>query len=59
MRAVAGRFVRCRGRRGLAGKGRGGAAGIDALLLLPAVAEPDPDHLLLHVELLGDQHDLL
>lgn len=59
MRAVAGWFVRCRGRRWLAGEGRGGTAGIDAFLFLPAVAEPDPDHLLLHVELLGDEHDLL
>lgn len=45
---------------GLARQRRGGAAGgVDALLLLPAVAEPDADHLLLHVELLGHEQDLL
>lgn len=38
---------------GLAGqRGCGAAGGVDALLLLPAVAEPDTDDLLLHVELL-------
>lgn len=58
VRAVTGRFVRWRGRGGLAGEGRGGTGGIDAFLFLPAVAEPDSDHLLLHVELLGDQQDL-
>ncbi len=58
VRAVAGRFVRWRGSGGLAWQGRGGTGGIDAFLFLPAVAEPDPDHLLLHVELLGDQQDL-
>lgn len=52
-------FVR-HDRRGLAGQGWGAAARrIDALLLLPAVAEPDTDHLLLHVELLRHQQDLL
>ena len=35
------------------------AGGVNALLLLTAVAEPDPDHLLLHVELVGDHGDLL
>lgn len=60
MGAVAGGFVRHDGRGGLARQGRGGAAGgVDALLLLPAVAEPDADHLLLHVELLGHEQDLL
>ena len=59
MRAVAGGFVRHDG-RSLAGQWGGGAAGgVDAFLLLPAVAEPDPDHLLLHGELLGDHQDLL
>lgn len=59
MRAVAGGFVR-HDRRGLAGQGRGGAAGrVDAFLLLPAVAEPNANHLLLHVELLRHQQDLL
>lgn len=43
----------------LAGQGGRGTAGVDAFLFLPAVAEPDPDHLLLHVKLLGDQQDLL
>lgn len=57
--AVAGGFVRLRGGGGLAWQGRGGTGGIDALLLLTAVAEPDPDHFLLHVELLCDQQDLL
>lgn len=60
MGAVAGGFVRHDGGGGLARQGRGGAAGrVDALLLLPAVAEPDADHLLLHVELLGHEQDLL
>jgi len=54
VRAVAGWFVRWWGSGGLAGQGRGGTAGIDAFLFLSAVAEPDPDHLLLHGELLGD-----
>lgn len=38
-----------------------GAAGrrVDPLLLLAAVAEPDPHHLLLHVERLGQYGDLL
>ena len=59
VRAVAGGSVRHHGGR-LAGQGgRGTAAGVDPLLLLPAVAEPHADHLLLHVELLGDQQDLL
>lgn len=59
MRAVAGGFVR-HNRRGLAGQGRGGAAGgVDAFLLLPAVAEPNTNHLLLHVELLRHEQDLL
>lgn len=31
----------------------------DPLLLLTAVTEPDPDHLLLHGELLGDERYLL
>lgn len=59
MRAVAGGFVRRWGSGGLAGQGRCGTGGIDTFLFLPAVAEPDPDHLLLHVELLGDEQDLL
>lgn len=59
VRAVAGGFVRHNG-GGLAGQGRGGAAGrVDALLFLPAVAEPNANHLLLHVELLGHEQDLL
>ena len=58
MRAVTGWFVRLWGSGGLAGQGRCGTAGIDALLFLPAVAEPDPNHLLLHVELLCNQQDL-
>lgn len=58
MRAVAGGFVR-HNRRGLGGQRRGGAArGVDALLFLPAIAEPDTYHLLFHVELLGHQQDL-
>lgn len=58
LRAVAGRFVCCWGSRGLAGQGRSGTGRVDTFLFLPAVAEPDPDHLLLHVELLGNQQDL-
>lgn len=59
MRAVAGGFVRYDG-RSLAGQGRGGAAGwVDTFLLLPAVAEPNANNLLLHVELLCHQQDLL
>lgn len=59
MGAVAVGFVRD-DRRGLAGQGRGAAAGrVDTFLLLPPVAEPNPDHLLLHVQLLGHQQDLL
>lgn len=55
MRAVAGGFVR-HNRRGLGGQGRGGAAGgVDAFLFLPAVAEPNANHLLFHVELLRHQ----
>lgn len=53
MRAVAGGFV-C-GRLGLAGQGRGGAGGVNTFLFLSTVAEPDADHLLLHVELLSDE----
>lgn len=34
------------------------ARGIDPLLLLPPIAEPHPDHLLLHVELVGDHGNL-
>lgn len=34
------------------------AGGVDPLLLLTAIAEPDPDHLLLHVELVSDHGDL-
>lgn len=59
MRAVAGWLVRWWGCGGLVGQRRSGTARVNALLFLPAVAEPDPDHLLLHVELLGDQQDLL
>lgn len=55
VRAVAGGLVRlC---RGLSGQRRGGAGGVDALLFLPSVAEPDADDLFLHVELLGHQQD--
>lgn len=54
MGAIARGFVRGRGSGGLAGQGRGGAGGVDAFLFLPAVAEPDANHLLLHVELLCD-----
>lgn len=32
--------------------------GIDPLFFLPAIAEPDPNHLLLHVELVSDHCDL-
>lgn len=47
-------------RRGLGGQGRGGAAGgVDTFLFLPAVAEPNTNHLLLHVELLRHEQDLL
>lgn len=49
MWAVAGGFVR--GWGWLVGQGRGGTGRVDALLLLATVAEPDPDHLLLHVQL--------
>lgn len=59
MRAVAGGFVR-HNRRGLAGQWRGGAAGgVDAFLFLAAVAEPNANHFLFHVELLRHQQDLL
>lgn len=34
------------------------AGGVDPLFLLPAIAEPDPNHLLLHVELVSDHGDL-
>lgn len=57
VRAVAGGFVR--GGLGLAGQGRGGTGGVNTFLFLPAVAEPDADHLLLHVELFSDEQDLL
>lgn len=58
MWAVAGGFVRYN-RQGLAGQGRCGAAGgVDAFLFLPAVAEPHTNHLLLHVELLGQEQNL-
>lgn len=53
VRAVARGFV-C-GRLGLAGQGRGGTGGVNTFLFLPTVAEPDADHLLLHVELLSDK----
>lgn len=57
--AVAVAFVRY-DRRSLAGQGRRAAAGrVDAFLLLPAVTEPNPNHLLLHVQLLRHQQDLL
>lgn len=59
MRAVAGRLVRLWGSGGLAGQRRGGTGWVDALLFLPAVAEPNPDHLFLHVQLLRNQQDLL
>lgn len=59
MGAVAVGFVRY-DRRRLAGQGRGAAAGrVDAFLLLPAVTKPNPNHLLLHVQLLRHQQDLL
>lgn len=42
------------------GAGSTAAAGrVDPLLLLPAVAEPYTDHLLLHVQLVSDHGDLL
>lgn len=47
------------GSGGLAGQGRSGTGWVDPLLFLSAVAEPNSDHLLLHVELLCDQQDLL
>lgn len=59
VRAVAGGFVRWCVSGGLAGQRGGGTARVDAFLFLPAVAEPDPDHLFLHVELLSNQQDLL
>lgn len=34
------------------------AGWIDPLLFLSAIAEPDPNHLLLHVELVSDHRDL-
>ena len=34
------------------------ARGVNPLLFLPAIAEPDPNHLLLHVELVSDHGDL-
>lgn len=43
----------------LGGQHGAAAAGVDALLLLAPVAEPDADHLLLHVQLLCDQQNLL
>lgn len=52
MGAVAGRLPR-------AGQHGGGTAGVDTFLLLAPVTEPDADHFLLHVQLLGDQQDLL
>lgn len=51
--------MRCGGSGWLAGQWGCGTAGVDAFLFLPAVTEPDSDDLLLHVELLGDQQDLL
>lgn len=39
--------------------GQAGDRAVDPLLLLAAVAEPDPDHLLFHGELLGDERYLL
>ena len=33
--------------------------GVESLLLLPAVAEPDPDHLPLHVQVVRHEGDLL
>lgn len=42
------------------GAGSTAAAGrVNPLLLLPAVAEPHTDHLLLHVQLVSDHGDLL
>lgn len=34
------------------------AGGVDPLLFLPSIAEPHPDHLLLHVELVSDHGNL-
>lgn len=34
------------------------ARGIDPLLFLPAIAEPDPNHLFFHIELVSDHCDL-
>lgn len=39
--------------------GQTGHRAVDPLLLLTPVAEPNPNHLLLHGELLGDKRDLL
>lgn len=39
--------------------GQTGHRAVDPLLLLTPVAEPNPNHLLLHGELLGDERDLL
>ena len=36
-----------------------GRVGVEALLLLPAVAEPDPHHLALHVQVVRHEGDLL
>lgn len=35
------------------------ARGIDPFLFLPAIAEPHPDHFLLHVELVSDNGNLV
>lgn len=39
--------------------GQAGHRAVDPLLLLTAIAEPNPNHLLFHGELLGDERYLL
>lgn len=43
---------------GVASSTAAAARGVNPLLFLPAIAEPDPNHLLLHVELVSDHGDL-
>ena len=44
---------------GAASSREAATGGVDPLLLLPAVTEPHPDHLLFHVQLVRDHGDLL
>lgn len=44
--------------RGAASSTAATARGINPLFLLPTIAEPDPNHLLLHVKLVSDRCDL-